>query len=253
MKYFDLKVGFYCCQDCVHCVIEDDRCRGNLSFNEIKDIISSLDHEYTIVITGGEPTIRPDFMKIMNLCKNYHRVGLQTNGLGLSEKTCEQLSTFNNLDIVLTIHSLDKDVYLKTSRGPEDGYEKAVNAAKFLTKHNINFIWQIVVHKLNYHTVLDTFKFAKSINPNIKLKFTNPHPMGNAYNKELLLTLTELKPLVKEACETFRDDIFFEMMPYCYIDDENIMYRSQGFSIDIEQVNHGFKLKNVFSYRFTGL
>jgi radical SAM protein with 4Fe4S-binding SPASM domain len=197
-----------------------------LSLEKIKNTIRNIPFNNTITITGGEPTLRPDFMKILDLCRNHQSINLQTNGIGITEDICQELKSFN-IHVLLTIHSSDKDVYLKTARGPEDGYDKAVQSAKYLTKYNIRFTWQIVVHKLNKDTVIETFRLAKSINPNVTLKFTYPHPMGNAYNKDLLCTLTELKPLIKDVCEEFKDSVYFEMIPFCFLDDENIMMKSK--------------------------
>jgi len=229
MKHFDLKVGFYCCQDCVHCVVESYRKCGNLSFNQISDVISKIPLDHDITITGGEPTIRPDFLRILRLCQNHNSIALQTNGLGLNEMIVANLKQFN-IHVLLTIHSYDKDTYLKISRGPEDGYDRAVNAAKLLTIYEIPFTWQIVVHKLNLHTVLQTFRFAKIINPNIQLKFTNPHPIGLRNWKGISCSLTEMKPIVTQLCKEFKDDIYFEHIPFCFLSDHtDIMKRSRVY------------------------
>jgi radical SAM protein with 4Fe4S-binding SPASM domain len=247
MGHFDLKVGFYCCQDCVHCVVEDSREYGNLSLAQIRQTISNIPYEDCITITGGEPTIRPDFMKILRLCQNHRHISLQTNGLGLTEEVCVNLKQFK-IHVLLTIHSCDKGTYLKVSRGPEDGYEKAINAAKYLTKYCIPWTWQIVVHKLNKDTVLDTFQLAKSINSKVRLKFTYPHPMGNAYNKKLLCTLTELKPLIREICETFGNSVWFEQVPFCFLEGyENIMKESRVN--DPEDKDLGLRFENNLKVR----
>jgi radical SAM protein with 4Fe4S-binding SPASM domain len=249
MKHFDLKVGFHCCQDCVHCVVNEHRKYGNLSFNQISDVISKIPLDYDITITGGEPTIRPDFLKILRLCQNHNSIALQTNGLGLNEMIVANLKQFR-IYVLLTIHSFDKDTYLRVSRGPEDGYDKAVNAAKLLTKYEIPFTWQIVAHKLNLHTVLQTFRFAKLINPNIPLKFTNPHPIGLRNWKNITCSLTEMKPIVNQLCEEFRDDIWFEHIPFCFLGDHtDIMKKSRVHDSKDETLGVRFENKlNFDSY-----
>jgi len=235
-KYFDLKIGFYCCHNCVHCPATVFKEGGNLSYNEICNRLSSLSENHYICLTGGEPTIRPEIINIIRLLKRFKQVGIQTNGYGVNEELCQELKTLNDLSVVLTIHSHDENVFLKTSRGSSDSYTRAIGAAKLFTKHGINFIWQVIVTNVNKHTVVDTFELARSINPDIPLKFTIPHPMGNAHDKELLTTLTELKPLVQECCSRFREKIWFEMVPFCLIDDEAIMFKSQATSVDVAQI-----------------
>jgi MoaA/NifB/PqqE/SkfB family radical SAM enzyme len=116
----------------------------------------------------------------MNACRNHAGVCLQTNGVGITEEVAFNLKQFK-VRVLLTIHSSDKDTYLKVARCPEAHFEKVINAAKYLAKYKIPWTWQIVVHKLNKDTVLETFRYAKSIDPNVQIKFTYPHPMGNAF------------------------------------------------------------------------
>lgn len=248
MDHFDLKVGFYCCQDCVHCVSGSDRDYGSLSLSQIQDTIENIiPLKDSITLTGGEPTLRPDFLQILKLCRNHESIGLQTNGLGLTEDVVANLVQYR-IHVLLTIHSCDKETYLKVSRGPEDGFDRAINAAKLLTKYNVSFTWQIVVNKFNKDSVIDTFRLARSINPNIQLKFTNPHPMGNASNKDILCTITELKPLIKDVCSEFRDKIWFEAVPFCCLQGyEDIMKRSSV--IDQNDETLGLRFENNLNVR----
>jgi uncharacterized protein len=223
MSNFDLKVGFSCNHNCVHCVVSNSAKYGDLSFNIIEQIIENIPKENSITITGGEPTIRSNFIKIVDLCKNHSRISVQTNGTGLTDEICKKLINYS-ISILLTIHSSNKDIYNKVARCPEDSFDKAILAAKYLTKYNITFVWQIVVHKLNINTVFETFLFAKSINKNVKLKLTYPDPGGNADNKDLLCTYTELQSLVDKLIQEFKNDITFEGFPLCLLQKHKILY-----------------------------
>jgi len=230
----------------VHCVVEKQREYGNLSFKQIKNIISNIPLDHDITITGGEPTLRPEFLRIVKLCQNHNSIGLQTNGLGLNEMVVANLKQFK-IHVLLTIHSYDKDTYLRVSQGPEDGYDKVVNAAKLLTKYEIPFTWQIVVHKLNLHTVLQTFRFAKLINPKVTLKFTNPHQLGNRDWKGISCSLTEMKPIVKQCCEEFKNDIWFEMIPFCFLDDHTDIMKKSGV-FDPKDETLGVRFENNLNF-----
>jgi radical SAM protein with 4Fe4S-binding SPASM domain len=224
---FDLKVGFYCNHNCVHCVVSASSELGNLSFDQIYHTIQKVPLENYITLTGGELTIRPDFLKICDLCKNHKGISLQTNGTGLTEDICKKLSKYN-ISVILTIHSSNRETYLKTAISPEPSFEKAINAAKLLVKYNIEFIWQIVVHKINAHTVIETFKFAKSLNIGTRIKLTYPDPDGNANKKELLFSYSELKNLIEDVCSEFFNSITFEGFPLCILRNfKPAIYRSQ--------------------------
>lgn len=42
MSSFDLKLGFGCNNNCIHCVIADKRDKGNLSLDEIRRIVDTV-------------------------------------------------------------------------------------------------------------------------------------------------------------------------------------------------------------------
>ena len=83
---FDLKVGTSCNNSCIHCVVGDEIManNNNLSFKEIKDIlVNNINNIDTLQLTGGETTIRPDFLDILKYAKNelgIKKIILQTNG-----------------------------------------------------------------------------------------------------------------------------------------------------------------------------
>ena len=58
MKYFDLKVGFSCNNDCIHCVITDKKDTKDLTTEEIKKVIDTIPTDTMVGFTGGEFFIR---------------------------------------------------------------------------------------------------------------------------------------------------------------------------------------------------
>ncbi|MDR2409004.1 MAG: radical SAM protein [Bacteroidales bacterium] len=226
---FDLKLGFYCNHNCVHCAVSDSSQYGNLSFDQIRQIISKISCEYNITLTGGEPTLRPDFYKILGVCEIFRQINIQTNGTGITENLCKRLRQYR-INILLTIHSNDKDTYIKTARCDNSSFDKAIEAAKLLTKYNINFIWQVVVHKLNKDTVFDTFLYAKSINNKVDLKLTYPDPCGNADNPDLLCSYTDLQELIENVTQEFPNSLSYEGFPLCLIQkhSKSLYNSSQG-------------------------
>ena len=90
----DIKLGYSCNDDCIHCVVSRLRKEAikknklDLNFEEYKKEIDNLKKEnFTeITVTGGEPTIRNDFIKIIEyIKKNNFKIDLQTNGRRLSD------------------------------------------------------------------------------------------------------------------------------------------------------------------------
>jgi len=241
MVKFVIKTGFYCNFDCVHCVISPSCSLGNLSFEKIHILIERIPKENSITITGGEPTIRPDFLRILDLCKDHKEISIQTNGTGLTENVCKKLAGLN-ANVLLTVHSIDENVYVKTTRCKKDSYNKMIFGIENLIKYRVPTIFQIIVHKLTKDTILETFKYIKSINKRARFKLTYPEPDGNANNRELLCSFTELKPLIDELISKFADNIVFEGFPLCIIQDHQV-------SLYDEEI-YGFDLSNNCQIRY---
>ena len=75
----DLKVGFTCNNNCIHCVISDKFSERELTLLEIQDIINGYIEQYgtiQLTLTGGEITIRKDFVEIMNFVQQKKSEGL---------------------------------------------------------------------------------------------------------------------------------------------------------------------------------
>ena len=83
MARLDLKTGFICNNNCYFCVQADNKLKENRDFADLKkDLIQLRKSCDEVVLTGGEVTIRKDFLKIVKLCKKlgYNIIQIQTNG-----------------------------------------------------------------------------------------------------------------------------------------------------------------------------
>jgi len=90
MNYLDLKLGYACNNNCIHCVIKDnyDSCvkKGiniNLSTLDCYELMKIARKEGAkyMTLTGGEPTLRKDIFDILHYAKSLNfRIFLQSNG-----------------------------------------------------------------------------------------------------------------------------------------------------------------------------
>src|SRR4030065_1772544 len=81
----DIKVGFQCNNHCLFCV--QGRKREAVAFKKIGDIENfvreaAISGKKEVVLTGGEPTLHPDFLRIVRFSKenNFKNIQVQTNG-----------------------------------------------------------------------------------------------------------------------------------------------------------------------------
>ena len=80
-----------CNLKCKHCYIERNTFGQNKDFLDIKKIKNALkivkDYNVKLIyLTGGEPTIHPDFNQIMRMCLKISSVCVLTNGQTTNEK-----------------------------------------------------------------------------------------------------------------------------------------------------------------------
>jgi organic radical activating enzyme len=234
MAYFDLKVGFTCNNNCVHCVVAEKRNTLDLTTQEIKDVINKVPNGDTIIFTGGEPSIRKDFIELMDYTvQTGHRISIQTNATGFTDDMTKEFAQYkNNVDIVLVaIHSFKKDIHDKIVQH-EGMFEQTMIGFKNLLKYNIECNTQTVLTRLNMNTLFNTFVFIQEECPGIFMNMTYPHCCGNAFtNRDLIPSYTELKEQVNKTFDMFFDYIKIEAIPLCCLNNKE---KAFGSLIDLK-------------------
>ena len=90
-----IKINNNCINKCSFCVFHQSNDR--LSLNNIKRFLGLIDNlkYYRIVINGGEPTIHPDYLQIIEFLKYYKekkkvRLELGTNMIQIGRASCRE-------------------------------------------------------------------------------------------------------------------------------------------------------------------
>ncbi len=232
----DLKVGFSCNNDCLHCVVTEKRTAKDLSYEQI---IGEIEHylkdhkKINLVLTGGEYTIRPDATKILTALDKYKNEGklakifLQTNGRALVDplfaRRCAQTIDY----FLIAVHGHTQALHDHITGQPGSFLEtiKGIQNLLDLIRDqvaDIEIVTQTVISRINYTSLPAIFKF---LNEFVKVKCGNltfPHPMGSALSKDIVPTYTEIFPYINEAAEYCLKNGFnlnFEQLPLCVFND----------------------------------
>lgn len=219
MGFFDLKMGFSCNNDCIHCVVEEKRETSDLTTEEIKRIIDSRPISDDIGFTGGEPTIRKDLVELMKYAKERgHRVFLQTNGTGFSNENMAREASKYIDSVLIAIHSCDEQVHDHIVKG-NGMFKKTIQGFDNLIKYNIPHETQTVISKLNANHLVDTYSFIQEKSPGTIMNMTYPHPNGNAYKNWKIVApqYSEIKKYIHQALDKFAPLIRTEAIPICYL------------------------------------
>jgi len=232
---FDLKVGFSCNNNCVHCVITDKINSGNLSTQQIKDIIyKEVKPGERIVITGGEPTIRKDFIEIIKYIKEETKspIILQTNGRRFNDEEFTKESVKYIDYYLIAIHSHNEFIHdAITDR--KGSWAETIQGIKYLNKYKTNSIInsQTVLSKMNVDNLLKTYDFIHNVLGINAMNMTFPHPNGNAFtNIDVVVPqYITIKKSIHQCFEKYGNLLYVEAIPLCYIHPYvNQVYYSDG-------------------------
>lgn len=272
MYTYDLKVGYSCNNNCKHCVIDDNKekllkhhIKINLSTKECLEKIdnAAMSGAKAIVLTGGEITIRKDFLKLIQRCyDNNLYIIVQTNGRNLSNlQTIEYLKNIHNIKFIIALHG-NKEIHDNITRSA-GSFDETCSSIKNLCNIQKLVILKIVISKINLFQLVDILK----IGMNLGVKyfcFAFPHGLGSARKNfnDIVPTFSSLKlilqNLISEA-KALNANLEFEAIPFCIIpnnmqlvgelkyffDKETICEPVNEASFHWNEIRHSIKKKGI--------
>lgn len=245
MSLIDIKLGFRCNNNCFHCVVEPQRKEiiksgGKLeyTYKEILEFIDSNDMgKYnSIVLTGGEPTIRPDFLRIVKyIHKKYpqKRICLQTNGRQLWRYLDAIKEEGVNIFYVIAIHGpeeIHNEICNAHDRKSNPFQETMKSIRKVIELYgsfkSVARI-EIVLSRKNLNFMKSTVEMLYEMGAN-RIGISYPHLDGyeKISSQEVLkrgFPYAEMQQELKEVIDYAREkdlQLEFEAVPMCALRDE---------------------------------
>lgn len=143
-----------------------------------------------IRLTGGEPLVRKDAPKILEvLGKLDIELAITTNGIRINEMLPELLSA-KIKTINISLDTLQADKFLKITR--RDLYHRVRGNIELLLQHNIKVKINVVVMKdINENEILDFIALTK--HNNVEIRFIEFMPFsGNKWSSNQVFTMHEI-------------------------------------------------------------
>jgi len=224
-KSLDLKLGFACNNNCFSCPQAHRRHLGDLTTGQVKSLLDAGRETgcTQVVLTGGEPTVRPDILEVIAYARavGYEDAQLQSNGRMLSYNGfCEKLLDAGATSFMLGIHGHNPEIHDFLVRSP-GAFKQAVQGTRNLKALSQQVAINSVVNKINYKFAPEIARLFAGLKVN-QLQFAFMHCTGNALkNIDLLLpTKTEIMPYLHEGLDiglkaglTMR----VEAYPFCFL------------------------------------
>lgn len=114
-----------------------------------------------MLITGGEPLIRPDFKEIfVYLKKKGFNVSVNTNATLINDEIIELFKEYPPSRIAVSIYGASPETYEKVT-GSVDAYQKAINGALKLKAAGIQVKISLTVTQFNAQDIPAIYKWAK--------------------------------------------------------------------------------------------
>lgn len=197
-----LELTYRCNLDCVHCYVIHDSVKNELSTEEYKTLLSSLQKMGTAFITlsGGEPFVRNDLKELLFYAtEKKFSIRLFTSGTLLTDNWGKILSENNILEVEMSIYGADPITHDRITR-INGSFDRLIDGLKILQKHKIKTNTKFIVTKHNYNTAIDVKKLVEDLGANFYYDvILTPKDNLDRSPQELGLT--------KEQMEFFYDSI----------------------------------------------
>jgi len=229
----DIKTGYSCNNDCYHCVIADKRREliknGRKVDRSTEEVIqhikeAAMEGAESIVLTGGEITIRGDFFQMVEyaLSKGL-TVIIQTNGrMFYYEEFAKRIASYDKVHLTVALHSSKPEVHDRIT-GSKNSFKQTTEGIRNLKKHGIgNRVGgKIVMSKMNYKDLPELITLAHNLGL-MSVNIAFPHAMGNAQLNfyDCVPKYSEIKNYILKTIRKsleLKMYIDFEAMPLCFL------------------------------------
>ena len=170
MKTLYCAIGYLCNERCRFCPCSEGSADvPSLTFDEICEAIRRAIEERSvknILLSGGEPTIHPDFFRILKFIKSYDvNVSLLTNALKIADdEFAERMFSIiegEKLDVTVAFHSHipEKHDFLTRHKG---SFERSLKGVKNMLKYNVRLSIKNNIVNYTYQNLPEYVKWVTS-------------------------------------------------------------------------------------------
>ncbi|NFE96235.1 radical SAM protein [Clostridium botulinum] len=173
-----LEITSFCNQKCIHCFMAEDLNKNYLPSEAIFKVIEGLKNLNikTIALSGGEPTLHPDFEKIVKFInKNNINIVVLTNGLNINDKL---ISLFRETNTVIRIPLLGLEKTHDKITSVKNSYHTAMTNIKKLKEAKINITITSTIMSINIDEMDELRRLATQLG--LSFEVGPIFPIGNA-------------------------------------------------------------------------
>ena len=201
-----LELNYKCNLKCRHCHNPKDMNQYSINFEQAEKIINDF-YElgiYHVILTGGECTINPVFLKIAKYIRSKNlALTIQTNGQAFfdNKKLIDEIVKLYPYKIKFSVYSMNSKIHDNIT-GVKGSLNKTLSVIDNLKKHNIDIAINTVLLSYNANSYIDIEKFAQENNIEFSCgcKFIN-NPKNNNLNAKL--SITDMEKFYADTIERY--------------------------------------------------
>lgn len=226
MERVDIKVGFYCNNQCAFCV--QGRKRDYLPAKSVKEIKNSLAEAYAkgkreVVFTGGEPTLHPHFLELVKIAKNlgFEQIQIQSNGrIFAYENFCIKTISAGATQFSPALHGHNAKIHDFLTEAP-GSFDQTVKGIKNLKKLNQYVLTNTVITSKNYRYLPQIANLLVGLGVD-QFQFAFIHILGSAQKNQgwIVPKKSSIIPYVKKGIDIGVKagiKVTTEAIPYCLL------------------------------------
>jgi len=165
-----LELTLRCNLNCAHCYCrlpasDEEAQQKELSYDEICGLLDQAAETgcLWLLITGGEPLIRPDFLDIYTYAKKKGiMVTLFTNGTLITDRLADYFREYSPYRVEITLYGVTDETHEQITRVP-GSFQRSLRGVHRLLERGIPLVLKTVVTTINHHELRELEKFAQRL------------------------------------------------------------------------------------------
>jgi len=148
----DIELTYRCNLRCAHCYASKD-VRGELDLTRIEDVLEQLAEAgcLELVFTGGEPTLKRDFVRILETAKRLgFAITLLTNGTALTPELADALAENKPEYVSISIYGATPETH-DSFTGVAGSFRRSIRGAGLVADRGVRVLCTYVLTNANVH------------------------------------------------------------------------------------------------------
>lgn len=164
-----LELTYRCNEKCVHCYIDDispENVKQELTLEEYRSVLDQLRNLGCIhlLITGGEPCIRRDFLDIVGYAVSLgFLVDVYTNGIAMTDEQFDALCKMKVNSVSFSLYSGEEEVHDAITKVP-GSFQRTLNRMMMFKCAGVDTYVKTVVIQQNLDSLESLFRLGKRLN-----------------------------------------------------------------------------------------